>query len=446
MEEIEIKAEFPKKLMPLFRPKRYKIAYGGRGGAKSWNFARALLLLGLDRPLRVLCTREFQNSLDESVHKLLKDQIGLLDLYGDYEVQKSKIYGPVFHDDDGNEIGRTEFSFAGLRHNAAGLRSYEGVDVCWVEEAENVSKSSWDTLIPTIRKEGSEIWLSFNPDLETSETYKRFVLKPPSDSILMNVNWRDNPWLPQTLRNEKDELRKRDEDAYLTVWEGHTREVLEGAVFAKELRKLYLGNRVTDVPYDKLSPVSTYWDLGRRDMTSIWFIQRVGFQWRVIDFLEDCGHAIDHYIKELKEREYIYDRHQLPHDGKHKVMHHPLSISEQLRKAFPSVDVEVLDQYPLEMQINAARLAMGTCWFDVNKCADGLHSLNHYEYEVDSETKERSKKPLHNWASHGSSAFMTFAVSIQEDRRPAKIEKAKPPLKLLRANREAATWMRRMRP
>lgn len=446
VQEIEIPVQFPKKLMPLFKRSRYKVLYGGRGGAKSWNIARALLLIGMERPIRVLCTREFQNSIDESVHKLLKDQISLLGLNADYDIQQRKIYGPVFYDDDGNEIGRTEFSFAGLRHNAHGLRSYEGVDICWVEEAVNVSKASWETLIPTIRKEGSEIWISFNPELETDYTYQTFVLKPPSSSILINVNWRDNPWFPAPLRQEKDDLRAKDEDAYLTVWEGQTRKVLEGAVFAKELRKLYVDNRVTVVPYDKLSPVSTFWDLGRRDMTSIWFIQRVGLQWRVLKFIEDHGHAIDHYIKVLKDQEYVYDTIWLPHDGKHKTIHHPLSIREQLQKAFPSIDVNVLDQFPLEMQINAARLAMNSTWFDADKCADGLQSLTHYQYEVDPETKERSNKPLHDWASHGASAFMTFAMSIEEDRRPKQITlPARAPRAPVRAGNSGG-WMSRMKP
>lgn len=446
MEVIDLVAPFPSRLKGLFQPSRYKVLYGGRGGAKSWNIARALLLMGVDRPLRILCAREFQNSIDESVHKLLKDQIALLGLSDDYDVQQRKIYGPTFYDDDGNEIGRTEFSFAGLRHNAAGLRSYEGVDICWVEEAVNVSKSSWDTLIPTIRKQGSEIWISFNPELESDETYKRFVKNPPDTAMMFPVSWRDNPWFPDTLRKEKDDLRHKDEDAYLTVWEGHTRKVLEGAVFAKELRKLYLDNRITNVPYDRLSPVSTYWDLGRRDMTSIWFIQRVGFQWRVLDFLEDNGHAIDHYIKELKNKEYIYEAHWLPHDGKNKVLHHPLSIQSQIEKAFPSVDVKVLDQFPLETQINAARLAIATCWFDQEKCADGLHSLTHYEYEVDEETKERSKKPLHNWASHGASGFMTFAMSIEEDKRPVKLALPKRPSVLRGVPKTSGNWMRSLKP
>lgn len=442
--EVKIKADFPEKLHILFKPKRYKILYGGRGGAKSWNIARALLIIGMERPIRVLCARELQNSIEESVHKLLKDQIILLGLQDYYEVQKSKIYGPEFKDPDSDEIvGQTEFSFAGLRHNAAGLRSYEGVDYCWVEEAVNVSKESWDTLIPTIRKEGSEIWASFNPILDSDHTYKRFVLRPPAESYVVKVNWRDNPWFPAVLKKEKDDLKALDPDAYLNVWEGHTKQVLDGAIFANELREARQADRITQVPYDKRAPVMTFWDLGRSDMTSIWFLQRLGFQWRALRFEEDNGHAIDHYIKLLKELPYVYSAHWLPHDGDHKLLHHPLSIKQQLKAAFPSVDVKVLGQTPLEHQINAARLAFENVWFDEELCSDGLQSLNHYQYEVDLETKERSKKPLHNWASHGASAFMTFAMHIKAEERPVTIPKrARPPFVSSNGMRNPG-WMRR---
>src|SRR5262245_60232648 len=131
-------AQFPDKLACLFEPKRYKILYGGRGGAKSWGVARALLILGASRSLRILCAREFQNSIADSVHKLLSDQIAALGLAGHYDVLQTAIRGR----------NGTEFRFEGLRHNVTKIKSYEGVDICWVEEAQSVSKESWDTLIP----------------------------------------------------------------------------------------------------------------------------------------------------------------------------------------------------------------------------------------------------------------------------------------------------------
>jgi len=179
-----MRAEFPEKLAFLFQPKRYKVAWGGRGSAKSWSIARALLIIAAQKTKRILCAREFQNSIQDSVHKLLSDQIEALGLSDQYEIQKTTII---------HRLTGSEFIFSGLRHNVDSLKSKEGIDIVWVEEAQMVSSFSWDKLIPTIRKEGSEIWISFNPELETDETYKRFVLNPPTESVVAKINWRDNP-------------------------------------------------------------------------------------------------------------------------------------------------------------------------------------------------------------------------------------------------------------
>jgi phage terminase large subunit len=188
-----LKAEFPKKLQCLFRPARYKILYGGRGGSKSWGMARALLLLGADRKLRIACGREIQSSIADSVHHLLKSQIGQLGLSSRYKVRQDYIEG----------TNGTLFTFHGLKANIGSVKSIEGIDIFWAEEAQSVSKTSWDTLIPTVRKDGSEIWVSFNPDLETDETYRRFVLRPPSGAIVQKIGWRDNPWFNEVLMNAK---------------------------------------------------------------------------------------------------------------------------------------------------------------------------------------------------------------------------------------------------
>jgi phage terminase large subunit len=194
--------QLPTKLEPLFKPARYKVLYGGRGGAKSWGAARALLTIGTTRKIRVLCAREIQKTIADSVHKLLADQIKELELSG-YSVQESSI----FHDNG------TEFVFTGIRGMDIGkIKSFEGVDVCWVEEAQTVSKKSWDVLIPTIRKPASEIWLTFNPDLDTDETYRRFVDDPPAGAVLIPVGWQDNPWFPDVLAKERDDLKRRDPD------------------------------------------------------------------------------------------------------------------------------------------------------------------------------------------------------------------------------------------
>ena len=193
-------ALFPAPLQCLFQPKRTKVLWGGRGAGRSWGVARALLLIGSERAIRVLCVRELQNSISESVHKLLADQIVALGLEAFYDVQVGRI------------IGRngTTFAFEGIKNNTSKIKSYEGIDRCWVEEANKVSRSSWEVLIPTIRKEGSEIWLTFNPELDTDYTYQRFVMSPSEQSVVVKMTWRDNPWFPDVLKAEMEDLKARD--------------------------------------------------------------------------------------------------------------------------------------------------------------------------------------------------------------------------------------------
>jgi len=197
----------------LYRERaRYKVLYGGRGSLKSWSAARTLLLMGGERRLRILCAREFQNSIADSVHRLLADQIVLMDMGDLYTVQKATIQG----------TNGTEFIFAGLRHNITSLKSLEGIDICWVEEAEAVSEESWQVLEPTIRVPGSEIWVTFNPGMETDPTYQRFVVRKRDDAIVVKVGWKDNPWLPAVLRKQAEDMLRTDPDAYDHVWGGET--------------------------------------------------------------------------------------------------------------------------------------------------------------------------------------------------------------------------------
>ena len=398
----ELNIDLPEKLSFLFEPHRYKVAYGGRGSGKSWGAAISLLAQGAQRPLRILCAREFQNSISDSVHALLADQIKKLGLEGFYEVQNTAIYGK----------NGTEFLFAGLKHNVTKIKSFEGVDVCWVEEAQTTSKSSWDVLIPTIRKNGSEIWITFNPELDTDETYKRFVVNPPSNAKVVKVNWSDNPWFPDVLREEMEDLKARDIDAYLNVWEGNTRQVLDGAVYANELRKAQEESRIKDVIIDKSIPVSTFWDLGWSDMTSIWFVQVIpGGEVRVIDFYQDCQKPIDFYTALLQTKGYTYRDHWLPHDAEHKNMT-GRSVKEIVENM--GLPVRITPKLSIADGINAARMLMNRCYFDQTKCAEGLQALRHYRYDVDPDTKMFSTKPLHDQHSHAADAFRYVAVGLDE--------------------------------
>lgn len=426
---IELEASLPAALEPLFTPNRYKITYGGRGGSKSWSIARALLIMGAQRPLRVLCAREFQSSIADSVHKLLSDQVFDLGLGKYYTTEKATIY----------HVNGTEFRFAGIKTNIGAIKSFEGIDICWVEEAANVSHASWMTLIPTIRKDGSEIWISFNPELESDETYQRFVVNPPPGAIVIKIGWQDNPWFPETLRLEKDDLAARSIDDYLHIYGGECKHALDGAVFAKELRDASTNGRITSVPYIQSKPVETFWDLGKRDMTSIWFAQTIGHEFHIIDFYEKCGEHISHFIKYLQEKPYAYACHWLPHDADHDLLASKRTIKQQMQAVFSSVrTIEVTKK---ATQIEAGRSVFGQCWFDQAKTADGVQHLRHYQFEIDPETRQRSKEPLHDEHSHAADAFMTLAMSMREPNVKASVFKPVVP-KVYGQQRAGAGWMR----
>lgn len=394
-------ANFPEKLEFLFEPHRYKVAYGGRGAAKSWGFARALLIQGARRQLRILCARETQKSIADSVHQLLEDQIAELGLAGYYNVLKSSIVG----------ITGTEFIFAGLKHNVNNIKSVEACDIVWVEEAQAVSKGSWEVLIPTIRKAGSEIWISFNPDLDTDDTYRRFVVNPPPGAKVVKINWRDNPWFPDVLRAEMEHLRETDPDAYNHVWEGCCISMLEGAIYATELRQVDKDSRIGRVPYDATKPVQTFWDLGYGDSTAIWFVQAFPFEYRLIDYLDGSQQPLQHYLRALQARPYVYGTHYLPHDAQAKSLGTGRSIEEQMRAA--GLKVQIVPKLSIVDGIAAARSIFGQCWFDGEKCADGIQALRHYRYGEIEKLGVKTREPLHDWASHPADAFRYFAVGIR---------------------------------
>lgn len=213
---------YQKKFRGLFEPYRYKVYYGGRGSAKSWSFARALLSIASKQQTRILCGREIQKSIKDSVHRLLCDQIEMMGLDAHFSTVNNEIRG----------INGSLFLFEGLKHNINKIKSLEGIDIAWIEEAELISEDSWEVLIPTIRKPNSEIWVTFNPSDESDPTYKRFILNTPPNTLLQKVSWRDNRWFPDVLVKEKDYLKQVDIDAYNHVWEGEVWSRSNSQVFA----------------------------------------------------------------------------------------------------------------------------------------------------------------------------------------------------------------------
>jgi phage terminase large subunit len=437
-----VNAQFPKKLQCLFKPKRYKVLYGGRGGAKSWGIARALLILGTQKPLRILCAREFQTSIADSVHQLLSDQIGSLKLDHFYSIQNNYITG----------LNGTSFSFEGLRRNIKNIKSHEGADIVWVEEAESVTKTSWDILIPTIRKDGSEIWISFNPEFEDDETYQRFVLNPQPDSVVVFINYSDNPFFPKVLEQERLALKERDPDAYDHVWGGQCRRWLEGAIYANELRAAYDSQRIAKVEYDPNAKVYTAWDIGSTDDTAIWWYQIVGGEIHIIESYAKSAGSPSHFaeqilgkrvsidiikgevivtvgdvVEELAHRtKYQYACHWLPHDAKAKTLAAAgKSVQEQLSAALGWGNVRITPSLTIEDGIMSARTTFPRCWFDEENCADGLKALRKYRREFQTDDVSLQRNPKHDWTSHYADAFRYLAIAWREEVLPASEQRKK---------------------
>lgn len=398
---IDIKAQFPAKLWPLFKPRRYKVLHGGRGGAKSWGVARALLLLATNEPLRILCAREVQKSMKDSVHRLLKDQIIALRLTDEFEVFDTEIRGK----------NGSIFLFAGLQsHTVDTIKSFEGCDRVWVEEAHGVSKKSWDTLIPTIRKDGSEIWITLNPDMDTDETYVRFIAAPSDDTWVCQINFLDNPWFPAVLEDERIKAQARDPEGYKNIWGGEPRRVAEGAIYRHEIEALFGDNRVCDVPYDPLLPVHTVWDLGWNDAMTIIMAQRTPTAIRVLDYIEDSNRTYAWYVAELEKRPYRWGSDYLPHDGAACNPQTGISSIQTLRDLGRKVE-DPLARIDPEEGIKQARMIFPKCYFDKHKTARLIECLKRYRRAINLRTSEGTG-PLHDEYSHGADAFRYLGMAV----------------------------------
>lgn len=414
-----INATFPPKLTPLMERenrRRYYVAYGGRGSAKSWSFARALVLQSIADPLRVLCAREVMRTIEESVHKLIADQIADLNAGLYFDVKDSYIAG----------VNGAEFSYAGLRQqDATKIKSFEGADVCWVEEAQSVVKKSWDILIPTIRAPDSEIWATFNPELDTDDTYTRFVVNPPPNAWVQKVNWQDNPWFPAVLEAERLHMLRTDPEQYRHVWDGEPKTVVEGAIYAREVVQMIEDGRVRPVPYDPRLKVHTIWDLGWNDQTTVIFAQVMHSEARIIDYEEESFLRYDEWAAKLEKKPYRYGDHWLPHDGGNKTQGGGgKSAQDQLKPLLGKRPKVIKRASSVEDPIKMARMMFPRVYMDNRKCARLLECLKRFRRGVPQSTGEPGV-PVKDEHRHGADAFGQLAMIVDQlsneddDRMPA---------------------------
>jgi phage terminase large subunit len=319
-----------------------------------------------------------------------------------FDVQRTAIYAK----------NGSRFIFEGLKSNITKIKSMEGINIVWVEEAESVSFTSWETLIPTIRAPGSEIWVSFNPRDEIDDTYDRFVTEDPEDALVLKVNWQDNPWFPDELRKEKDKLKVKDENLYKWIWEGEPIANHDGAYWQKYIRPA----QVKDFAIDPKLPVLTYWDLGISDDMAIWFVQQLGSEIRVIHSYANYGEGLNHYINYLHDfrdkHNIVYDKHWAPHDI--SVRELTTGKSRLETAASMGINFMTVPQIPVEDGIHAVRFILARCWFNQSMTLDGVKSLKGYRREFDEAKGVFKQNPLHNWASHYADAFRYFAVAHSE--------------------------------
>lgn len=417
-------AQFPEWAEPLFTPCRYKILHGGRGSSKSWSIARALLLQATQRKLRILCTREIQKSLKDSVHALLSDQIEAMGIGALFEILETEI----------RCANGSQFIFSGLQaHTVQSIKSFEGCDRVWVEEAQTVSDRSWDVLIPTIRKPGSEIWVSLNPEMDTDPTYQRFIAMPPEGAWVREVNWDENPWMPPELEAERlHAQRTMKPEKYKNIWEGKCMPAVDGAIYFDEVAKAEADGRVTRVAPDKLLKAHAIFDLGWNDSMSIIIAQRSASELRVIDYIEDSHKKLSDYSDMLKALPYNWGSVWLPHDGYSKDYKTGKSAEEMMKalgwkvSQTPNMDVEG--------GIKAAREVFERIWFDKDKTARLIECLKRYRRNIGQRTGEAGA-PLHDEFSHGADAFRYLALVADQ----LKNTDSRPPPK--QTNRPSVGWM-----
>ena len=411
----KLKVEVAQAFKPLLKPSRYKAAYGGRGGAKSHFFAEQVVLRAFSKPSRIVCIREVQNSIKDSVKQLIEDKINKFSLGPFFKITEQQIEGK-----NGSLI-----LFKGMqKYNAQNIKSLEDIDVAWVEEAQTLSSLSLRMLRPTIRANNSELWFSWNPMSKYDAVDQLFRGKnPPKNSIIIPVSWKDNPWLPDVLREELLEDYENDSDVADHVWGGGYEIVAQGAYYARAILGLERAGCIRAVRYDPNYPVYTAWDLGIDDCTAVWFAQIIGNEVRIIDHFETRNKGLLEIVAEdIKPKGYVYAEHYMPHDINTRELSTGLTRKEQLEN-MGFHDIVPGSQIPVVDGINAARNMLRKCVFDREKCQLGLDALQSYRTEEDDEKKTNKPKPRHDWASHSADAFRELAVNLFDTSKLSKRER-----------------------
>lgn len=387
---------------PAFRPllasARYKGAWGGRGSGKSQFFADLVVATAIRKPgFRGLCCREVQKSLKESAKRLIESKIEAHGLGSMFDVQEAVIKTP----------GGGLIAFAGLQdHTSESIKSYEGFDVAWVEEAQTVSQRSLNLLRPTIRAPGSELWFSWNPRLE-QDAVDQMLRGPelPSNAEVVRANWSDNPWFPAELEQERQDCVRAQPEQYDHIWEGGYVSVAEGAYFARHIAEARSEGRITELALDPLLPIKAYWDIGVRDATAIWVVQQRGQRVNLLRSYEAVGQDLAAHLNWLRDSGYGRAECVLPHDGAKADAVTAIRFEDHIRAAgFQVRTIPNQGRGAAMKRVEAARRVFPALWFDATGTGGGLKALGWYHEKRD-EHRNIGLGPEHDWASHAADAF-----------------------------------------
>jgi phage terminase large subunit len=414
----KVQVELPPKLIPVFSGSAdVRGAYGGRGSAKTRSFAKMTAVRGFmwskaGREGIILCGRQFMNSLDESSLEEIKAAIRSEPwLEEHYDIGEKYVR---------TRDGRVAYKFTGLDRNVDSVKSKSRILLCWVDEAEPVTEEAWQKLIPTLREEDSELWVTWNPERKKSPTHKRFRETRDPRTKVVEMNWRDNPWFPAIL----DRVRLKDQeerpDSYEHVWEGDFVTVVEGAYYAKQLTAAKLDGRISRVPFDPLSRVKIFCDLGgtgaKADAFAMWPAQFIGKEIRTRDYYEAQGQALATHIEFLHSKGYTPARADivLPHDGETNDRIVDVSFESAFRAA--GYDVTVIPNQgkgAARMRIESGRRMLPAVWFDEATTEDGRTALGWYHEKRSEDDREVGLGPEHDWSSHGADAFGLMCVAYE---------------------------------
>jgi phage terminase large subunit len=406
---------------PLLAPARYKAAYGGRGSGKSHFFGELLIEICQAEPgTSAVCIREAQRTLAQSSKRLIESKIAGLGLGHRFKIFNDKIETPG----DGLVI------FRGLQnHTAESIKSLEGFKIAWVDEAQNLSARSLSLLRPTIRSEGSELWASWNPRRKSDAIDDFFRGKQPAGAIVVNANWRDNPWFPSVLEDERKLDLSLYPDRYEHIWEGDYVRAFEGAYFAQMLNEARAQGRIGKVSADPLLPLRAFIDIGgsgaSADAFTIWIVQWVGNEIRVLDYYESVGQVLAFHVNWLRSKGYQHAILYLPHDGVNSDAILGKRYEDHLRDAGFFVEPPVKNQGKgaAMMRIEALRRLGPQLWWNEATTEPGRDAIGFYHERKD-ETRNIGLGPEHDWSSHAADALGLMAICHEAPGRAGSFNRA----------------------